>query len=123
MSFDISFPSENVILYSELPGDSSLVGWVIRYAPIPDKEFLDAIIDYQDQIITSKDFHEFILWCESRKFFRQNYMKSSYFGLIQQYLGLLTEYQSQYIDKRSVYWQRGITMRQFLDDLISNFPS
>jgi hypothetical protein len=123
MSFDISFPSEYVLLYSDFPNDDSLVAWVIKYAPILDKQFLGAIIDYQDEINTSKDFLEFILWWESRKFFRMNYMKSSYFGLIQQYLGMLNEFESEYIDERMVYWQKDVPFRQFLDDLISNFPA
>jgi hypothetical protein len=123
MSFDISFPSEYVLLYSEFPNDDSLVSWVIKYAPILDKQFLGAIIDYQDEINTSTDFLEFILWWESRKTFRLNYMKSSYFGLIQQYLGLLNEFESGYIDERMVYWQKDVPFRQFLDHLISNFPA
>jgi hypothetical protein len=112
---------EYILTNQALPYDDSLVSWVIRYCLIKDRNFLGALILYKDELITANDFLKFLLWWESCKYYGQNYLNNSYFGIIQQYLGMLNRLESEHIDTRSAFWQGRVPLRTFLDDLIEQF--
>ena len=108
---------------SAIPRDNSLASWVVDYAPIDDPMFLENILFYKDTFHTARDFMEFLLKWESRDEFHQNFLKNSYFGIIQQHLGVLDNEANGYINSRSGYWYNRIPLRVFLEDLVSAFPA
>jgi hypothetical protein len=98
--------------------------YVISYSYIDNYEFVAALewASENNDILDSRDFLEFLAWWMSRNDFRNNFLKNSAFGIVQQFQGVLSEEASNYIDDRRAYWYEGIPLRMFLRQIVENFP-
>lgn len=114
--------------YSSQPSEDSeemaIFRFVVNYSPINDPEFVQALewASESRDILDSSDFLEFLAWWFSRNEFRNNISKNSLFGVIQQFRGLLSQEESDYIDGRSATWFGGVSLRMFLRHVIERFP-
>jgi hypothetical protein len=118
----------NPRLYSYTPREDSvemaIFRFVVNYVHIDNREFIESLYwaSTCHEIIDSKDFLEFMVWWFSRNDFRNNIMKDSAFGVIQQFQGVLSPEESDYIDGRSASWYGGISLRLFLRHVTERFP-
>ena len=116
------------VSYSSLESEDSvemtIYNFVVNYTFINDPSFVQALewASITHNILDSSDFLEFLAWWYSRNDFRTNIIKNSSFGVVQQFQGVLSEEESNYIDERSASWYGGISLRMFLRHLIERFP-
>ena len=102
--------------------NQTLVDFVIEHTNIHHSEFYTEFCNNSHDIKTSADFLEFLAWWSARNEFRVNYLKNSWFGVVQQFRGLLTQEESDYIDTRSAAWFDGSSLRELLQLVCSLYP-
>ncbi len=101
---------------------TSIVSYVLANYNTPDEEFVEHLSFSSDSINTFSDFLEFLAWWACRDDFRLNILKDSWFGVVQQYRGLLTQEESDYVDERSAGWIGGeYQLRHVLNDVRDRF--
>ena len=108
----------------EDPVRMAIYNFVVNYSVINNIDFVEKLewCSICGQIRDSSDFLEFLAWWSSRNEFRNHCFKNSYFGVIQQFRGLLTPQESDYVDERPAKWFGGISLRMFLRHVIERFP-
>ncbi len=102
----------------------SIVSYVLRKYPTTVPALVDALSNADYDIITFADFLEFLAWWGSRDDFRMNAFKSPFFGVVQQYRGLLTMNERDYVKIKEAYWPTlygEVRLRNFLNDVRSRF--
>jgi len=104
--------------------EMAIFRFVINYSHINNPEFIEAFqwASELHEILDSRDFLEFLAWWMSRNDFRNNCFKNSSFGVVQQFLGVLSEDESNYVNERSASWYGGVSLRLFLRHVTERFP-
>jgi hypothetical protein len=74
------------------------------------------------KIIDSRDFLRFMTWWFSQDPLRKNIFDNSSLGVVQQFRGLLTQEESEYINDQLATWYGGVPLRHLLQNIINHFP-
>lgn len=106
------------------PQTVSIVDYILAVYPSSNGVFTEALqlADAAGDILTYTDVLDFLAWWAFRDDFRMNIFKDSWFGVVQQYRGLLNAEESEYINHRSAGWVGSlVSLRTVLNDLRRNF--
>ena len=99
----------------------TLVEYVISRIPEGRTDFRTLFKTQCNQIENSRDFLNFLAQWSAREDPDVNIYRDSWFGVVQQFRGLLQNSENEYINSRSATWFDGSSLRSFLEAICENY--
>lgn len=118
-NFDNSDHMQIFYFVTNYPPNKNNINPPVQY--IQFTEALD-IASRNKKIIDSRDFLRFMAWWFLQDPLRNNIFDNSSLGVVQQFRGLLTQEESEYIDDQRATWYGGVPLRHLLQNIIDHFP-
>jgi hypothetical protein len=99
----------------------TLADYVISRIPVGRTDFLTPFMEQYNQIENSQDLLNFLAQWAARDDADVNIYRNSWFGVVQQFRGLLENGDNAYINERSAFWFDGSSLRAFLLEICENY--